>query len=82
MFSNRSFYCLYQIISLRYERGVKTGPPPVRFRKGACENCGAMTHNKKVILFIDFKETVLAFNFLSLKGMHRAPPQVGSKMDQ
>mmetsp|Transcript_9833 Transcript_9833/g.14881 ORF Transcript_9833/g.14881 Transcript_9833/m.14881 type:complete len:546 (-) Transcript_9833:1474-3111(-) len=30
-----------------YQRGQKKGPAAERFRKGACENCGAMTHKKK-----------------------------------
>jgi pre-mRNA-processing factor SLU7 len=30
-----------------YDRGKKTGPAATKFRKGACENCGAMTHKKK-----------------------------------
>lgn len=30
-----------------YERGVKAGPAAKKYRKGACENCGAMTHSKK-----------------------------------
>jgi pre-mRNA-processing factor SLU7 len=28
-------------------RGQKLGPAAVKFRKGACANCGAMTHNEK-----------------------------------
>ncbi|OIW30668.1 hypothetical protein CONLIGDRAFT_574457 [Coniochaeta ligniaria NRRL 30616] len=30
-----------------YERGKKAGPAATKFRKGACENCGAMTHKVK-----------------------------------
>ncbi|ETI26822.1 hypothetical protein G647_10268 [Cladophialophora carrionii CBS 160.54] len=30
-----------------YERGKKAGPAATKFRKGACENCGAMTHKTK-----------------------------------
>ncbi|XP_013420500.1 pre-mRNA-splicing factor SLU7 [Lingula anatina] len=30
-----------------YKKGVKEGPVATKFRKGACENCGAMTHKKK-----------------------------------
>ncbi|MCJ1435705.1 mRNA splicing protein [Xylographa pallens] len=30
-----------------YERGKRLGPAATRFRKGACENCGAMTHKTK-----------------------------------
>eukprot|EP00123_Amoebidium_parasiticum_P007998 comp18511_c0_seq1/m.19907 comp18511_c0_seq1/g.19907 ORF comp18511_c0_seq1/g.19907 comp18511_c0_seq1/m.19907 type:complete len:528 (-) comp18511_c0_seq1:78-1661(-) len=30
-----------------YARGERQGKAPVKFRKGACENCGAMTHKKK-----------------------------------
>jgi pre-mRNA-processing factor SLU7 len=30
-----------------YDRGAKTGPAANKYRKGACENCGAMTHKKK-----------------------------------
>ena len=30
-----------------YDRGKKTGPAATKYRKGACENCGAMTHKKK-----------------------------------
>lgn len=30
-----------------YDRGAKAGPASKKFRKGACENCGAMTHKKK-----------------------------------
>ncbi|KAB0802208.1 hypothetical protein PPYR_04394 [Photinus pyralis] len=30
-----------------YKRGVDTSKVTVKYRKGACENCGAMTHKKK-----------------------------------
>lgn len=30
-----------------YDRGLKAGPAAKKYRKGACENCGAMTHSKK-----------------------------------
>ncbi|KXS10066.1 hypothetical protein M427DRAFT_159823 [Gonapodya prolifera JEL478] len=30
-----------------YERGAKAGEAPRKFRKGACENCGSMTHKTK-----------------------------------
>lgn len=30
-----------------YPRGTKRGKKAAKFRKGACENCGAMTHTKK-----------------------------------
>lgn len=30
-----------------YDRGAKAGPAAKKFRKGACDNCGAMTHKKQ-----------------------------------
>ena len=30
-----------------YDRGKRLGPAATKFRKGACENCGAMTHKAK-----------------------------------
>jgi pre-mRNA-processing factor SLU7 len=30
-----------------YDRGLKAGPAAKKYRKGACENCGAMTHKKQ-----------------------------------
>jgi pre-mRNA-processing factor SLU7 len=30
-----------------YDRGAKSGPVAKKYRKGACENCGAMTHKKQ-----------------------------------
>lgn len=30
-----------------YKRGVNTNKAATKYRKGACENCGAMTHKKK-----------------------------------
>ncbi|KAF9010519.1 pre-mRNA-splicing factor SLU7 [Cyathus striatus] len=30
-----------------YDRGAKAGPAAKKYRKGACENCGSMTHKKK-----------------------------------
>lgn len=33
-----------------YDRGRKLGPAATKFRKGACENCGSMTHKTKECL--------------------------------
>lgn len=33
-----------------YDRGKRLGPAATKFRKGACENCGAMTHKTKQCL--------------------------------
>lgn len=30
-----------------YDRGTKAGPAAKKYRKGACENCGAMTHKRQ-----------------------------------
>lgn len=30
-----------------YDRGKKAGPAATKYRKGACENCGSMTHKAK-----------------------------------
>ncbi|KAG9346761.1 hypothetical protein JZ751_007078 [Albula glossodonta] len=37
----------YSAIGDWYKRGVQEKPVSTKFRKGACENCGAMTHKKK-----------------------------------
>jgi len=38
---------IYSGINEWYKRGVDTSKTATRYRKGACENCGAMTHKKK-----------------------------------
>ena len=30
-----------------YARGQRAGPAATKYRKGACQNCGAMTHTAK-----------------------------------
>ncbi|GFS13096.1 pre-mRNA-splicing factor SLU7 [Elysia marginata] len=37
----------YAPLSVSYKKGLKEGPVAVKFRKGACANCGALTHKKK-----------------------------------
>lgn len=37
----------YSSIDTWYKRGVDTSRTVVKYRKGACENCGAMTHKRK-----------------------------------
>ena len=37
----------YAAITDWYNRGVDTNRIATKFRKGACENCGAVTHKKK-----------------------------------
>uniref|UniRef100_A0AAQ6A8P1 Pre-mRNA-splicing factor SLU7 n=1 Tax=Amphiprion ocellaris TaxID=80972 RepID=A0AAQ6A8P1_AMPOC len=37
----------YSAIGEWYKRGVQENAVATKFRKGACENCGAMTHKKK-----------------------------------
>ncbi len=37
----------YSAITEWYNRGVDTQKIATKFRKGACENCGALTHKKK-----------------------------------
>jgi len=41
------FHKEYDGLGSWYARGQKAGPAPTKFRKGACENCGAMTHKTK-----------------------------------
>lgn len=44
----------YSAISEWYNRGVDASKVATKFRKGACENCGALTHKK---VRIDFWST-------------------------
>ena len=37
----------FNTINEWYKKGIKEGPKITKFRKGACENCGSMTHKKK-----------------------------------
>lgn len=37
----------YSSITDWYKRGTTGTQGPVKYRKGACENCGSMTHSKK-----------------------------------
>eukprot|EP00668_Euglena_longa_P033296 GGOE01042840.1.p2 GENE.GGOE01042840.1~~GGOE01042840.1.p2 ORF type:complete len:566 (-),score=246.83 GGOE01042840.1:14-1666(-) len=41
------FHREYDKLGTWYARGQRAGPAPTKFRKGACENCGAMTHKAK-----------------------------------
>lgn len=40
-------YKQFSSIDAWYNRGVDTSQTAVKYRKGACENCGAMTHKRK-----------------------------------
>jgi pre-mRNA-processing factor SLU7 len=39
--------CKFSEMGAWYKKGVKEGSIATKYRKGACENCGAMTHNRK-----------------------------------
>merc|ERR1719510_2539394 len=41
--NNKSLLKIGEVV----KKGLKKGPVAKKWRKGACENCGAMTHNKK-----------------------------------
>jgi len=36
------------------KKGIKEGPVATKYRKGACDNCGAMTHKKKDCLEVSY----------------------------
>ncbi|KAK6185113.1 hypothetical protein SNE40_007419 [Patella caerulea] len=38
---------VYSSMNEWYKKGIKEGPVATKFRKGACENCGAVTHKKR-----------------------------------
>lgn len=40
----------YDSLGTWLPRGQRKGPASTKYRKGACENCGAMTHNAKACL--------------------------------
>lgn len=40
-------YTTYSSLDAFVKTGIKSGPVATKYRKGACENCGAMTHKKK-----------------------------------
>ena len=37
----------YDSLDHWYKKGVVEGKKSTKFRKGACQNCGAMTHKQK-----------------------------------
>ena len=49
-----------------YKKGVQEGPIATKYRKGACENCGAVTHKKKDCLEVRIKNVNLMFYILHI----------------
>jgi pre-mRNA-processing factor SLU7 len=67
----------FSAITEWYNRGTDSKQPvATKYRKGACENCGAMTHKKKVTL-----EEQDRFLHLRLQDCLERPRKVGAKFN-
>ena len=54
-------------LSLFYSCYIIQGPVTTKFRKGSCENCGAITHKKKDCLEVSSLHVSLNVQSLSIQ---------------